>query len=64
MKHLRVTVCTLLWLAAAQLHAEETADEDLPGLWGIRLLAFGQDFPAYPSSSDQNLTILPLPYPV
>jgi len=64
MKRLRVTVCTLLLLAAAQLHAEEAVDENLPGLWGIRLVAFGQDFPAYPSSSEQNLTILPLPFPV
>ena len=51
-------------LSAAPLHAAEPADDDLPGLWGIRLVAFGQNFPAYPSSSDQNLTILPLPYPV
>ena len=63
MKHLWVTICTLLLLAAAHLHAEETADENLPALWQIRLVAFGQNFPAYPSSSDQNLTILPIPYP-
>lgn len=64
MKCSRVTVCTLLLLAAAHVQAEETADSNLPGLWGIRLVAFGQDFPAYPSSSEQNLTLLPIPYPV
>jgi len=64
MKRLRATVCTLLLLAAAHLHAEETANENLPALWEIRLVAFGQDFPAYPSSSDQNLTIFPIPYPL
>ncbi len=64
MKGLRVAVFTLLLLSAAHLPAEETADENLPALWKIRLVAFGQNFPAYPSSSDQNLTILPIPYPM
>lgn len=61
---LRILFCVLLSLFAANLNAEETVDEDLPGLWGLRLVAFGQNFPAYPSSSDQNLTVLPLPYPL
>ncbi len=64
MKLPRVVVCLLLLFVAALVHAAEVNDESLPGLWGIRLVAFGQNFPAYPSSSDQNLTVLPLPYPV
>jgi hypothetical protein len=40
------------------------SSEDLPRLWGLRLVAFGQSFPAYPSSSSQNITMLPIPYPV
>jgi outer membrane protein len=64
MTALKIVVCLLLSLLATRLNAEEVADEYLPGLWGIRLVAFGQNFPAYPSSSDQNLTILPIPYPV
>jgi len=61
---MRIMTCVLLCLLATEVNAEEVADEALPGLWGIRLVAFGQNFPAYPSSSDQNLTLLPLPYPV
>jgi MipA family protein len=61
---LRIMACLLLSAFATHLSAEEVADESLPGLWGIRLVAFGQNFPAYPSSSEQNLTILPIPYPV
>jgi outer membrane protein len=64
MTALKIVVCLLLSLLATRLNAEEVADEYLPGLWGLRLVAFGQNFPAYPSSSDQNLTILPIPYPV
>ena len=57
-------LCAILLFFAAGLSAEEASDKDLPGLWGLRLVAFGQNFPAYPSSSNQNLTILPIPYPV
>jgi hypothetical protein len=64
MTALRIVTCALLSLLATQLHAEEASSEDLPGLWGLRLVAFGQSFPAYPSSSSQNLTMLPIPYPV
>lgn len=64
MTALRIVACALLLLLAAHLNAEETSSDDLPGLWGLRLVAFGQSFPAYPSSSDQNITVLPLPYPV
>ena len=60
----RIMACTLLSLFATQLNAEEISNEDLPPLWGLRLVAFGQNFPAYPSSSDQNLTLLPIPYPL
>jgi len=66
---LRIMVCVLLSLLATGLNAEEVNDgdvndEDLPGLWGFRLVAFGQYFPAYPSSAIQNFTALPIPYPV
>ena len=64
MTALRLFMCAMLLLFATDLSAEEASDEHLPGLWGLRLVAFGQNFPAYPSSSDQNLTILPIPYPV
>jgi len=60
----RIVAGMLLVFFATHLSAEEPSNEDLPPLWGLRLVAFGQNFPAYPSSSDQNLTILPLPYPV
>lgn len=42
---------------------EPPRDTQLP-LWEFQLVAFGQNFPAYPSSAEQNLTILPLPFPV
>ena len=64
MTALRIITCALLSLLATQLNAEDASREDLPGLWGFRLVAFGQSFPAYPSSSSQNLTLLPIPYPV
>ena len=62
----------LLLFLATDLNAEEVAEnvskevarEDLPGIWGLRLVAFAQNFPAYPSSSEQNFTALPIPYPV
>lgn len=41
-----------------------TEEEDLPSLWEIRLAAFGQHAPAYPASSEPNLTLLPIPIPV
>jgi len=61
---LRIVVCLWLSLLATNLNAEDVPDEDLQGLWGLRLVAFAQNFPAYPSSSDQNFTALPIPYPV
>ena len=61
---MRIMVCLLLSLLATSGSAEEAAEENLPGLWGFRLVAFAQNFPAYPSSSDQNFTALPIPYPV
>ena len=61
---LRIIICALLSLLVTNLNAEENSNEYRPGLWGLRFVALGQDFPAYPSSSDQNLTVLPLPYPV
>lgn len=56
--------CMAMLLVATSLNAEEVADENVPGLWGFRVAAFAQNFPAYPSSSSQNFTALPLPYPV
>ncbi len=59
----------LLTLAGAALlgmssaGAEEAGEEGLP-LWELRGVAFAQSFPTYPASDEQNLTILPLPYPV
>ena len=64
MTALRIIVCALLSVSATHLFAEEISNEPVPGLWGLRLVAFGQNFPAYPSSTDQNLTVLPIPYPV
>jgi len=72
----RIMVCMLLPFLATDLNAEEVAEdvskevtekvaqEDQPGVWGLRLVAFAQNFPAYPSSSEQNFTALPIPYPV
>ena len=59
-----IMILALLLLAATRLHAEPVADKDLAALWEVQVVAFGQNFPAYPSSSDQNLTLLPLPFPV
>jgi outer membrane protein len=63
MSFTRVTAAILL-LTMAPLRAEETAAADRAPLWGLQLVAFGQTFPAYPSSADQNLTLLPLPVPI
>jgi hypothetical protein len=59
----RVTTATLL-LPVAPLRAEETAAADRAPLWELRLVAFGKTFPAYPSSTDQNITLLPIPVPI
>ena len=45
------------------LAAQQTEGEELP-LWEFRFAAFGRYAPAYPASAVQNLTVLPLPYPV
>ncbi len=54
----------ILFLSAADnLSAQPTQAEDLP-LWEFRFAAFGRYAPAYPGAAKQNLTVLPLPYPV
>ncbi len=58
------------FLATALLFCTSPALPDQDGvethepLWEFQVVAFGQYFPAYPSSADQNLTLLPLPFPV
>ncbi|HNP63421.1 MAG TPA: MipA/OmpV family protein [Woeseiaceae bacterium] len=44
--------------------ADQAGDGAREPLWEFQVVAFGQNFPAYPSSADQNLTLLPLPFPV
>ena len=44
--------------------ADDEPQEPEQPLWEFKLVGFGQNFPAYPASGDQNLTILPLPVPV
>lgn len=51
-------------LAIQGAAAQGDTNDDLPALWGLQLVAFGQDFPAYPSSANNNLTLLPIPVPV
>lgn len=43
---------------------QDSDAEPEPPLWEFKLVGFSQNFPAYPASSDQNLTVLPLPVPV
>ena len=58
-------IATGLLLAATTIGASESEEEEegLP-LWEMGGVAFGQVFPAYPGAGDQNLTLLPLPYPI
>ena len=64
MSDIRILLGAVLLVAMAPgLANDATVDVDKP-LWEFQLVAFGQYFAAYPSSSDQNLTILPLPLPV
>ena len=65
--YFRSLVASLTWLLAVaqtQVIAAESPAEKQPPLWEFQIVAFGQNFPAYPSSADQNTTILPLPFPV
>ncbi len=64
MQNCRSLLCLLLLIAMSPGLAEDAADANSEPLWEFQLIAFGQNFPAYPSSSDQNTTILPLPFPV
>lgn len=42
----------------------QSDDDEAPPLWEFRFAAFGRYSPAYPGASKQDLTLLPLPYPV
>ena len=50
--------------ASAQNTTAQSGDTQQPPLWEFRFAAFGRFAPIYPGSADQNLTVLPLPYPV
>lgn len=54
----------LLLIISLPVRAADPPDADDQPLWEFKLVGFGQSFPAYPSSTDQNLTLLPLPVPV
>ncbi|MDH3420372.1 MAG: MipA/OmpV family protein [Gammaproteobacteria bacterium] len=43
---------------------EAAGEEERPSLWEFRLAAFGQHAPAYPGSTEPNVTLLPIPIPV
>ncbi len=58
---LRVITGVSMLLVGTAVLAEDT---DSVPLWELRGVGFGQNFPAYPSSSEQNLTLLPIPVPV
>lgn len=59
---------TLAILAAVAVGVAPSARAQSGGeaepLWEFRFAAFGRYAPAYPGASKQNLTLLPLPYPV
>ncbi len=66
-------IVALFALPGPSVHAQSEAqsqgaaaaeEETLPSLWELRLAAFGQHAPAYPASSEPNLTLLPIPIPV
>lgn len=54
----------LFLLSSSLVRAQETPAEDDQPLWEFKLVPFAQNFPSYPGSRDQNLTVLPLPVPV
>tara|TARA_R110002096_G_scaffold86020_5_gene198346 strand:+ start:10181 stop:11020 length:840 start_codon:yes stop_codon:yes gene_type:complete len=62
MKQLFATTIALCLCSAA--FAQNGDDAGQQSLWEFQVVGFAQSFPAYPSSADQNLTILPLPFPV
>ncbi len=51
-------------LAMALPASAQSDDDEAPPLWEFRFAAFGRYSPAYPGASKQDLTLLPLPYPV
>ncbi len=57
-------IAPLLLLCMSPSAADQTGDQSREPLWEFQVVAFGQNFPAYPSSADQNMTLLPLPFPV
>jgi outer membrane protein len=56
-------LAALTAVAAPIAHAQSDSEEAQP-LWEFRFAAFGRYAPAYPGASKQDLTLLPLPYPV
>jgi len=58
---LALSALPLLAIQSAHAQSDET---DEPPLWEFRFAAFGRYAPIYPGAADNNLTILPLPYPV
>ena len=57
-------IAPLLLFCMSPSVADQTGDKSREPLWEFQVVAFGQNFPAYPSSADQNMTLLPLPFPV
>lgn len=62
MKPLFVVILALCLCDTAS--AQDSSAAKPASLWEFQVVGFAQSFPAYPSSADQNLTILPLPFPV
>jgi outer membrane protein len=63
----RVFLPILLCLATPMAFADETKkteDEETEPLWEWRLAAFANYGPSYPASKDDQLNVIPLPYPV
>lgn len=56
------TLLSLCLCSAA--HAQDSPAATQESLWEFQVVGFAQSFPAFPSSADQNLTILPIPFPV
>lgn len=64
MQNGRSALCLILLAAVSPGQADDAVTTKSEPLWEFQIVAFGQNFPAYPSSADQNTTVLPLPFPV
>lgn len=69
----RVPNCALMAAATAAVllgataHAQSTVDPSAAAsepLWEVRLAGFGRNGPAYPASSESQVDIVPLPFPI